>query len=716
MSLTLGAVEEALFQAIAALAPVAAAGTPGVPAGPAQNAENGAAIRYIGRWVGEPSRNTPITDYFRAAVFKETTQRCPAILLGFEGEVTEAPTNTVRTLSGSTETVGVSTWSILCVVNDARTTRLIMHGTPAGTTPTMGVYDLLALVEPVVVNLRIDGLYRAQPVRFLDSRALLIAPGELYVLQLRVTTRRVLSAAEVTAPNGFLTFGANVNAYPMGLTGDFADNPLSAVTAYPGGAVPPLDYPPLRGLLARFDAAAVNGVDRDGQPLPLPGDGQPVAEWRDRHSGRWTLAQAEADLQPVLEEGAFNGEPAVTFGGLASLAVRVDWLPVLAEERTVVVIGGNYAIDPSLNPTLLSWGTLATLQRWAARLSSGVTAGFTADTGGTGAVQAVGNPAASGFWWTSFTYTGTAVTVLAKNGASTTTATLALDLNTVGDTLTMGAALVGSIAEVLIYRCVLDSDEVTALDSYVQGRYAGGGGGGGGDYAPGPGWIAAYSSRAASGLDGFGVPNPQPSNGDMTTWYALNGGTNLQGGMLTPLTFYDDMGGPTPRVDVTNGRHAATFIPALPTTGPRTVILVGNGWTAPANQTYVRWGTPFPGDPDGSGFALGVDSAGDFAWLGGGTVAGSFGPGTNVGTWGGTVAMLIAVYDGTGNVRLSFNGNPFMAPIAAVLTTANQDLEVGNGGGGTSFSALAVFVYDQEASGSDLLNIRAWAQAQYGIA
>jgi hypothetical protein len=476
MSLTLGAVEEALFQAIAALAPVAAAGTPGVPAGPAQNAENGAAIRYIGRWVGEPSRNTPITDYFRAAVFKETTQRCPAILLGFEGEVTEAPTNTVRTLSGSTETVGVSTWSILCVVNDARTTRLIMHGTPAGTTPTMGVYDLLALVEPVVVNLRIDGLYRAQPVRFLDSRALLIAPGELYVLQLRVTARRVLSAAEVTAPNGFLTFEANVNAYPSGLTGDFASNPLSAVTAYPGGLAPPLDYPPLRALLARFDIAAVNGVDRDGIALPPPGDYynpsatlNPVAEWRDRHARRWLLAQAEADLQPTYDRTA---PTRVSFANGLSLAGPIPWLPIGAEARAVAVVFHN-ATDTGLpRQILVGWGAATQAARFALTIKVGTTLGIALDAGGTLTLQTAANPVTAGGTWlviARYTAAGTLAVRALDTGTVDLSATLAA--TTIATTLTdftLGGGLSAGLIEVLVYRDDLTTQEETDLITYAR--------------------------------------------------------------------------------------------------------------------------------------------------------------------------------------------------------------------------------------------------------
>lgn len=485
MAATLGEIEEALFQALCRINPAAASGVPGVPSGPPRTI-NGASVKYIGRWVGEPVRSTPVPDYFRTAIQKEVNERTPGILLGFDGESVDPRPNAVETLNGSVETVGVSTWSVLVVVRDARATRALMQGTPAGDAATLGVYDVEQLVEEALTNLGISGLYRSSNVRFSDSRALIISPGELYVLQMRYQTRRVLADVRETGTDpayatmlgtDLLALNAEVNLYPSGLAGDFADNPFTSVVAYPGGAAPPPDHPPLRGLLARFDAAFVNGADRDGAALALPNAGEPVAQWRDRHSGRWLLAQADPALQPWMDASAIGEEPGVVFAAGDVLAGHLEWLPVDVQARSVAIVCTDLGDSGGARQVLAGWGgeptTAALNTAFDLGLTVGATRGFVLDAGAASTVQTASVP--DGLPWLLVArYTGTSVVMRAVplTGAGSSASLVATLATPLGD-FAIGRAglLVGTVCEVLVYRTPLDEGDEAALLLYALARY-----------------------------------------------------------------------------------------------------------------------------------------------------------------------------------------------------------------------------------------------------
>ena len=483
MTLALGTIEEALFSALARINPGAASGTPGVLPGPARTV-NGSVVRYIGRWVGEPVRTTPVQDPFRTAITKEVASRTPALLLGFDGETIDPRPNAVQVLSGNVETVGLATWTVLMVSADARTTNVVMHGTPAGTTATMGVYDMETLVEEALVNLHIPGLYRVSNVRYLDTRALIISPGELYVLQMRFQTRRVLADVRETGTDpswgtgrtDMLELTAQVSTLPPGLAGDFPPQPGVELELYPGGRPPdqpPPYFPPQRGLVARFDAECVNGVDDEGSYRSQPAVGEPVVQWQDRFSGLFTLSQADPALAPRLRTSVIG--PAVDLTG-ASLDGAV-WLPVGHEPRSVMAVIGLAGDSGSASQPVAGWGasTPADGTDFDLTLSHAMTHRVTLDAGGATVLSTTSDALTGTPWAVLGTYDGTTLRVravpFAGVGSSASTPTTLVTENDTGLVLNAGHLSAVYLRELMVYRVALTPAEETALLAYLAQRY-----------------------------------------------------------------------------------------------------------------------------------------------------------------------------------------------------------------------------------------------------
>lgn len=484
MTLALGTIEEALFAALARINPNAAAGTPGVAPGPARTV-NGSMVRYIGRWVGEPVRTTPVQDPFRTAITKEVASRTPALLLGFDGETIDPRPNAVQVLSGNVETVGLATWTVLAVSSDSRTTNVVMHGTPAGTTSTMGVYDMERLVEEAITNLHIPGLYRVSNVRYLDTRALIVSPGELYVLQVRFQTRRVLADVRETGTDptwgsgrtDMLEMTARVEPYPPALAGNFPPQPGVELALFPGGRPPeqpPPYYPPLRGLVARFDAECVNGVGEDGEYRAQPETGAPVAQWQDRYSGDWTLSQPDPKYAPSLTTSVIG--PAVDMTG-AVLSGPVYELPLGAEERTLVAVIGLAGDSGATFQQVAGWGGAAptTGTEFSIVVARASTHRVAIDAGGTSVLTTSSDAFTGAPWLILGTYNGTSMRVRAVPfaGAGTEASavvTLATE-DALGLVLNTAHRSALYLCELLVYRVALTTDEETELLAYVAQRY-----------------------------------------------------------------------------------------------------------------------------------------------------------------------------------------------------------------------------------------------------
>lgn len=488
MPATLADIDDALFAALARINPGAAAGTPGVTPGAARTTRNGAAVRLIGRWTGDPIRGSGLSDALRAAIQKEVDGRTPALLLGFDGENVEPRPYSVATLSGKVETVGLATWSVLCVARDARGTRVTMHGTAAGDAAALGVYDLQALVEEALNNLPIPGLHRVSSVRYLDVAQYLGNPGELYVLRARWQTRRVLADVREsgtdptwTVPPGMLELSGDVNLYPPELAADIPTNPLGGFLAHPD-APPPRDLyvPPMRALLARFDAAYPNGADDSGAPRTPPSDGNRVPELRDRHAGRWTLAQPTPTAQPVYETEALGALPGVVLPIGTELAGSIVWVPVGAEPRTLVVVLSSAQAIGALS-SIAAWGSTlwadsgAQFDLCLTRDGAGVSR-FTLRFGGSQLALPTVTPADATGWALVASYDGATARLRAipREGVGET-GTAAVTLDTpAGSTFALNRGGLGqsTLLEALVYREAFNAGAEGDLLAYLAGRYA----------------------------------------------------------------------------------------------------------------------------------------------------------------------------------------------------------------------------------------------------
>lgn len=480
MAITLSALEEAMFQALARISPAAAAPTPSVPSGTARTI-NGAPVRYIGRWTGEPIRSAAIPDGVRASIMRECDNRTPAVLISFDGEVPEPSPVAVRTLSGRVETVGRSTWSVLVVVRDSRATRVLLQGTPAGSAPTLGVLDGEQLVEEAMTNRSIEGLWGVSGVRWVDTTPFMVTPGEGYILRMRYSALRVLAdvrdlgydpSYDTDADYREASFDANL--YPPGMAGDLLGSSMLSglLRTYPG-ASPTFPDPPRRALLARFDASAVMGVDDRGDALAAPSVTQTVPLWTDRER-RWVLAEADTDAQPVAAAGL------VLFAAGTRLGALIDWLPVGTRARTLVVLFRAPTTTGVALQYLAGYGSTlgtSTAGEFALALyadGSALRVGLTVD--GSTVLLEGPDTAASAEWLVIASYDGTTATLRAVGSApaTDTTDSVAVILETENSRrfeLGRAGSLNASLREVLVYREALDSTAQTDLLAYSTERY-----------------------------------------------------------------------------------------------------------------------------------------------------------------------------------------------------------------------------------------------------
>ena len=477
MAASLADIEAAFFDALAKINPVAAYGaTPGTA--------RESRVRYIGRWSGEPLRVSQAIDFYRAAIEKEVDGKSPSILLGFDGETVEPRPNAVQTMSGFVETVGTSTWSVLCVVRETRGIRPTMQGVASGgAADVMGVYDLSALVEAALVNLSIDGLYRSSNIRAVDARPFLISHGELYVLCLRYNVRRVMLDAreegtdavwDALGQTPFAQMNASINLYPADLAGDVPyNNPVVEVTAYPGGLEPlSPPRPPPRCLTSWFDASAINGMAEDNTPKALPSDSVDVPIWRDRQSGLWLVAQPDADLQP--DRSDVSAVPYVQFSLTNTLYGSLDWVPVDAQARTVAIVVTSFS-DQGATQALCGWGASSAkpLQDFDVLLQNGATYSPGVSTGT--AVVSSGHTLTTGPVLVIASYDGTTVScrvVPASGAGATGTSAVTLDTrDSRGFRIGRGGGLAARIGAILMYRVALTASETTSLLAWASTAY-----------------------------------------------------------------------------------------------------------------------------------------------------------------------------------------------------------------------------------------------------
>lgn len=482
MAVTLSALEEALFQALARINPAAASPAGNVPAGTARTI-NGAPVRYIGRWTGEPIRGAAIPDALRASILKECDNRTPAVLLAFDGETADPAPVAVRTLAGRVETVGKSTWSVLVVVRDSRATRILLQGTPAGAAAVLGVLDGEQLVEEALTNLSVDGLWGVSGVRWLDTTPYMVTPGEGYILRMRFTAQRVLTDVRdlgydpaIGVDPDYRELDADFNLYPVGLAGDHLGETFAEVVLSPyPAATPAFPNPPLRALVARFDAEAVVGLDLDGAPATGPNATQKCPQWVDRDA-RAILAEPDPAGQPTRV--ALGDEFGVTFVAGTRLGGWLDWLPVGTRARTLAV----HFLAPSSTGLALQhlagWGSAGGTSddgefALAFYPDGGVLRVGLTVNGST--ILAEGPDVSTSPEWVVFaTYDGTTAGLYAVGTAVSLSDTAAVALDTRNarhfELGRSGTAAV-TIREVLVYREALDATARAEVVAYTQERY-----------------------------------------------------------------------------------------------------------------------------------------------------------------------------------------------------------------------------------------------------
>lgn len=475
--ISLGDLETAIFEALVRVNPGG-----DVSGGGTNTTAREPRVRYIGRWLGEPVRSSQISDYYRGSILKEMENRHPAILLGFDGEVADPASNAIETMSGAVETVGLSTWTVLCGARDARGTRLLMHGSAAGADATLGLYDLEQLVEEAITNLGVSGLYRSSNLRFAGSRPYIIAPNELYVLAMKFQARRVLAdARNGLDPNydihpGYEALTADMNLYPYELSGDVADGPLGSIRDLPGVAYGDPPRPPVRLLTTWFRADFANGQRATSEAVELPSELSPVPMWADFAARRFPLAQPDTDAQPTRQDS--GGRPWVRYQLGDTHYGDNRWVPVLAKPRALAVVLRDVGVTGAVQH-IAGWGATA-----ATALSSFdlvVTAAGTLGVSTGAAVIDTGyTMTVPGNHLVLADYDGTAVAVrvVPPSGVGITVAAPAA-LVTADERqfrVGRGGTLVAAVADVLVWRDALTGDEETELLTWAAEAYGVAGG------------------------------------------------------------------------------------------------------------------------------------------------------------------------------------------------------------------------------------------------
>jgi hypothetical protein len=123
-------------------------------------------------------------------VAQEVLKRSPAMLVAWDGE---KGTDDLELLTGAAETVGMSTFTVLVILQETRATALGLKGAVG----QPGIYRLTSIVRDTLNNLVIDGLVRNGRLAYVGAVPVLFKRGQVYVTAVRFTAAAVVGDAAV---------------------------------------------------------------------------------------------------------------------------------------------------------------------------------------------------------------------------------------------------------------------------------------------------------------------------------------------------------------------------------------------------------------------------------------------------------------------------------------------------------------------------------------
>lgn len=217
-------------------------------------------------------------------------------------------------------------------------------------------------------------------------------------------------------------------------------------------------------------------------------------------------------------------------------------------------------------------------------------------------------------------------------------------------------------------------------------------------------------ANAPSGVDLYDVPIPGLSPGSFSPFVPslTTGGTNLTATGPARPNFNTFSGFGRVQVFTTTDMRGTPSGAEFPQGAmARTIVLFGSDYFGPPNSAFVSYGPNSSGDPDGQGFAFGVNAAGThFEWRAGGTVHGTIGSVTS------GMHLLVFTYDGVGSVQTSLDGAA-LSPGAGSLNTLPDELRLGDGT--ASFDLLDFIVYDHVLTDDDVQQLMRTYRDSHGF-
>lgn len=210
-------------------------------------------------------------------------------------------------------------------------------------------------------------------------------------------------------------------------------------------------------------------------------NGSSVASWADESGSGYSAAQGTASKQPTLRTNVLNGKPVLRFDGVDDFLSIADFACVC---RIAVFVVAKFTVAKPMqieqsatansNPGFFFYGDLSGPVKIARAGGIGMSVAGTDDWMGA-------SFASVNFNFTG-TVTGSGTDLYRKNGAAgnngTTGNTLGATDTTVTDTLYIcsragtSAFSDGDLAEIIVYNNALTSAQVSAVEAYLNGKYA----------------------------------------------------------------------------------------------------------------------------------------------------------------------------------------------------------------------------------------------------
>lgn len=209
-----------------------------------------------------------------------------------------------------------------------------------------------------------------------------------------------------------------------------------------------------------------------------------VSAWQDLYTGNFTVSQSTGSLQPGLDASTLNGKTSINFTGGKYMLFPAGYTSFITGDDKPITIftvarfgniaAGLYALPLSfaqnVNPT-------SQFMETAVSFSSGIKAGYGKSDGSSTFLNSTTNLANNTNYILQWSYTGTAITILANNTQILASSTLnknSVTLDNAGLNIlpSLNSTDIGTanwyMGEQIVYNGVLTTEESAGVYNYLR--------------------------------------------------------------------------------------------------------------------------------------------------------------------------------------------------------------------------------------------------------